>query len=232
MLTEQPAVYVENLSKSFRKRQILNNVNLSVPKGECYGIIGPNGSGKSTLLRCLTGLVRPNSGVVTVLGTEVFPARVSLPKGVGALIETPGFMGNMSGRNNLRFLMSISGKVDDKKIDKIMQTVGLDPYNPQKVRSYSTGMRQRLGIAQAILDEPELLLLDEPQHGLDPEGIIEIRELLRNFNRQGTTILMVSHQLEEIEELCRRVYRMHGGTLSEVKKAVTLDMQKDRGEPH
>jgi len=207
------AISVDRALKRFKSRVIIEQIHLTVPYGQFCGIVGANGSGKTTLLRCIAGLMIPNSGSISVLGQRLFPGPGTLPEGVGALIESPGFIGNLSGTKNLEFLLSLSSKRTQVDIASVLSSVGLSPGDRTKVRSYSLGMTQRLGIAQAIMEGPRLLLLDEPQYGLDPDGVLQIRNLLSQLHAKGTTIVMVSHQIDEVSALCDVVYEMRGGHL-------------------
>jgi ABC-2 type transport system ATP-binding protein len=190
-------------------------VSLQVPRGVRFGLLGPNGSGKTTLVRMLVGLVHATSGSIEVLG-EPMPARAAavLPQ-VGALVEGPAAWGNLSGRANLRLLDAAGrGRAGRRRIDAALEQVGLGGIDRRPVRAYSLGMRQRLGIAAALLREPALLLLDEPTNGLDPRGIHEMRDMLTSLNEAGTTVVLSSHLLSEVEALCTQVGVMDRGRLA------------------
>ena len=208
------ALETQDLSKRFGSRTAVDRLSLLVERGDIYGFLGPNGAGKSTTLRMLLGLVRPTSGVV----------RFPLPAGsweylrarsrVGAIIETPAFYDNFSGLRNLQLFASLSGGVQRKRVEQVLEIVGLRERQRDPVKVYSYGMRQRLGIAQALLPTPELIILDEPTNGLDPEGIKETRELIRRLRDEfNLTVLLSSHLLSEIEQLCNRVGIIHEGRL-------------------
>lgn len=215
MTTFEPtAVFVSAVSKSIRQRQILNNVNLKVATGEISGIYGPNGSGKSMLLRIISGLVLPDRGKVNVFGTEI-RRETEFPSSLGALIDGPGFLLDRSGKYNLELLASIRNIITSRRIIDVLEMVGLDPNDNRPVRTYSTGMRQRLGVAQAIMEHPRLLLLDEPTSALDNEGSQQIVNLLKNMQSQGVTIVTVSHKSSEINSLCGKIYKMQDGNLIE-----------------
>jgi ABC-2 type transport system ATP-binding protein len=208
------ALQTENLTKRFGARLAVDHLTIRVEKGDIYGFLGPNGAGKSTTLRMLLGLVRPTSGVIK------FPVRASnweylrARSRVGAIIETPAFYENFSGRRNLQLLSSLSGGVLRKRIEEVLEIVGLRDRAGDPVRTYSYGMRQRLGIAQALLPTPELIILDEPTNGLDPQGIQETRKLIRRLRDDfRLTVLLSSHLLTEIEQLCNRVGIIHEGRL-------------------
>ena len=206
------------LTKRYGDLRAVDEVDLDVRDGDVYGFLGANGSGKTTTVRMLLGLVLPTAGLVSVFG-EPMPARRRevLPR-IGALIEGPGAYPHLSGRTNLS-LLDASGpdrtprRLRRDRISEVLSEVGLDPGDPRPTRAYSLGMRQRLGLAAALLRRPSLLILDEPTNGLDPQGIQEIRELLLRLNRQGTTIFLSSHLLAEIEQMCTRIGVLDRGRL-------------------
>lgn len=206
-------VEIKHVTKRFKETTALKQVSLSVEKGAIYGIIGRNGSGKTVLFKCICGLLAVSEGEITVLGQTIGDG-LRVPKGVGAVIETPGFLPNASGYRNLFYLASLSGKPDRQKIRDVIAMVGLDPDSRKHVGKYSMGMRQRLGLAQAIMDDPELLILDEPMNGLDNQGTKQMRQLLIDFRSQGKTIILASHSQEDISTLCDVVYQMDAGVLS------------------
>ena len=208
------ALETRDLTKRFGSRTAVDRLSLRVERGDIYGFLGPNGAGKSTTLRMLLGLVRPTSGVVRFplpAGTwEYLRARSR----VGAIIETPAFYENISGRRNLQLLASLSGGVKKKRVEEVLEIVELSDRARDPVKVYSYGMRQRLGIAQALLPTPELIILDEPTNGLDPQGIQETRKLIRRLrDDMRLTVLLSSHLLTEIEQLCNRVGIIHEGRL-------------------
>lgn len=211
------AIKVEKVHKEIGGQKILDNITFEVPQGRIYGLIGRNGSGKTMLLRILCGLVRPTAGSVQVLREDIAQTG-EMPKQIGAIIESPGFLPQYSGLKNLKLLASIRREIDDKQIADTMRLVGLDPENKKTVRTYSLGMRQRLGIAQAIMERPRLLLLDEPTNGLDTEGVADLHRLLLQQREEGVAIVLASHNMEEISMLCDRVYRMERGQLREVEQ--------------
>jgi len=208
----ETVVHVKNVTVRMKNQVVLERINLQLDEGKIYGIIGRNGSGKTMLLRVLCGLVRPSEGEVWVLGREIGRAG-AFPDEVGAVIETPGFLPQYSGLKNLKLLASLRNRIDEDDIREAIRLVGLDPENKKPVRTYSLGMRQRLGLAQAIMEKPRLLLLDEPSNGLDQEGVRDLHILLRNLRSKGVTILLTSHSREEIETLCDAVYYMERGRL-------------------
>jgi ABC-2 type transport system ATP-binding protein len=201
-------------------------LDLSVPAGELYGVVGPNGAGKSTLIRLILGLVHPTGGELHVLGEA--PGGPALAR-VGALVEEPAFWAHLSARKNLEYLSRAAGSSTDARkrigrIEEVLGIVGLAGAAGTKVRAYSQGMRQRLGIALALLGEPELLVLDEPTNGLDPRGIVEVRTLLRSLSERGTTVVISSHLLREVGSMCDRVGVMSRGRL--VAEGSTEDLTR------
>ena len=208
------ALQTEYLTKRFGSRTAVDRLTMRVERGDIYGFLGPNGAGKSTTLRMLLGLVRPTSGVIK------FPVRGSnweylrARSRVGAIIETPAFYENFSGRRNLQLLASLSGGVQKKRVEEVLEIVELRDRARDPVKVYSYGMRQRLGIAQALLPTPDLIILDEPTNGLDPQGIQQTRNLIRRLRDDfRLTVLLSSHLLSEIEQLCNRVGIIHEGRL-------------------
>lgn len=205
-------IEVQNVVKRFRDQVVLKNVSISFEKGQIHGIVGRNGSGKTVLFKCICGLMHPEEGVILVNGKRV-GRDVDMPEDIGAIIEAPGFLPNYSGYKNLRFLANIRRKIGKKEILNVLKTVGLDSESRKHVGKYSLGMRQRLGIAQAIMEDPEILILDEPMNGLDNAGVQDIRALLLELKAQGKTILLASHNHEDIAALCDTVHEMDGGVL-------------------
>jgi ABC-2 type transport system ATP-binding protein len=212
-----PAVQTRGLSKRFRHQLAVDQVDLEVPRGAVYGFLGPNGSGKTTTIRMLLGLIRPTSGVSRVLG-EPIPERIShaLPR-VGSLVEGPAFHPYLSGRKNLLRLDAAdphaSHRSAGRRIDAALERVGLMPAAGKTFRAYSLGMRQRLAIAAALLQPRDLLVLDEPTNGLDPQGTREVRHLVSDLADDGATILISSHLLSEVEQICSHIGVMHAGKL-------------------
>lgn len=209
----ETCIEVQNAVKRFRDQVVLKNVSISFEKGQIHGIVGRNGSGKTVLFKCICGLMHPEEGVILVNGKRV-GRDVDMPEDIGAIIEAPGFLPNYSGYKNLRFLANIRRKIGKEEILNVLKTVGLDPESRKHVGKYSLGMRQRLGIAQAIMEDPEILILDEPMNGLDNAGVQDIRALLLKLKEQGKTILLASHNHEDIAMLCDTVHEMDGGILS------------------
>jgi ABC-2 type transport system ATP-binding protein len=201
-------VVTEHLTKRYGSRVVVDDLSLRIPRGRVYGFLGPNGAGKTTTLRMLVGLVRPTSGTATVLGR---PAGSSATE-VGALIEGPGFYPYLSGRDNLRVLSRYAGAPPDR-VERVLGTVDLLERADDRFSTWSLGMKQRLGVAAALLKDPELVVLDEPTNGLDPAGITEMRQLLRTLTGQGRTVLLSSHLLGEVQQVCDRVAVVSGGRL-------------------
>ncbi|MEX2394749.1 MAG: ATP-binding cassette domain-containing protein [Actinomycetota bacterium] len=211
------AITVSGLRKSFRRRLrgrtlAVDDLDLEVPTGGVYGFLGPNGSGKTTTIRCLLGLVRPDEGACTVLGRDVPRALPNIVRQVGSMVETPTFFGGFSGRRNLELLARSTG-VPVGRIDPVLERVGLGARGDDRFRTYSLGMKQRLGLAAVLLKDPELLVLDEPANGLDPAGLKEVRELLRSLADEGRTVFLSSHLLHEVQAICDSVAIVARGRL-------------------
>jgi len=201
------------LTKRYGQREVaVEDLDLTVRRGEVYGFLGPNGAGKTTTLRMLLGLIHPTSGTATVLG-EAPGAPAGLSR-VGALVESPAFYPYLSGRDNLTGMARLSGTRDPKgRVQTVLKQVGLEQRGKDKFKKYSLGMKQRLGVAAALLKEPELLILDEPTNGLDPKGMAEMRDLIRSLGRGGKTVLLSSHLMGEVEQICDRVGVIRRGKL-------------------
>lgn len=205
MQKENSIIKAQNIHKRFGHKVVLTDLDFELSAGQICAICGPNGSGKSVFLRILTGLMFPSSGQVSVFDQRI-GQDVEFPSSTGALIDHPGFLWNESGRRNLLLLAKISGKATPEKIDETLRFVGLDPTDRKPFKTYSIGMRQRLGLAQAIMEDPNLLILDEPTAGLDFDGQREIYEYLIELRKQGKTILITSHSQGEIKLLCDRAF--------------------------
>ena len=201
-----------HVTKKFGQELILKEVNLTLEQGRVYGIVGNNGSGKTVLMKCICGFLIPTTGLIQVFGSSI-GQDVDFPESLGVIIETPGFLTNLTGRKNLEILAGMRRKIGPVEIQQVLEKVGLDPALKKPVANYSLGMRQRLGIAQAIMEDPKLLILDEPFNGLDKHGVGEIRKLLLELKEEGKTILLASHNEEDIRILCDEVYEMDGGVL-------------------
>src|SRR5579864_8069090 len=202
----------------------VNSVDMSVRRGEVYGFLGPNGAGKTTTLRMLVGLIRPTSGMATVAGHS--PGDPAGLKRIGSLIESPGFYPYLSGRENLRVVADLAG-VDQKRVNEVLDIVELTSRAHRKFGTYSTGMKQRLGVAAALLKDPELLILDEPTNGLDPQGMAEMRKLIKDIGQGDRTVLLSSHLLGEVEQICDRVGVISNGRL--VTQSTVQDLLGEEG---
>ena len=209
-------IKVDNVIKKFGSEIALNNVSIEFERGKIYGIVGRNGSGKTVLFKTIIGFLKPTSGRIIVDGREI-GRDTDFADHIGIIIETPGFLSSYSGYKNLEYLASIKNIIGKKEIKESMERVGLDPNSKKKVGKYSLGMRQRLGIAQAIMENPDILILDEPMNGLDNQGVKEVREILLNLKEEGKSIILASHNKEDIEALCDEVYEMDHGKLTEKK---------------
>ena len=206
-MDEMSGIIVEHVYKSFGMEQILTDVSMKVLPGKIFGIVGNNGSGKTVLMKCICGFLQPDSGIVRVNGRIVGKA-CDFPEDLGVIIETPGFLPNLTGYQNLKILASLKGIIGKKEIQEVLLQVGLDSDMRKPVGKYSLGMRQRLGIAQAIMEKPKVLILDEPFNGLDKIGVGHMRDLLQELKGQGKAILLASHNAQDIEVLCDEVHDM------------------------
>jgi ABC-2 type transport system ATP-binding protein len=202
-------IVAQGLTKDFSGLTAVDHLDLEIPRGGVVGFVGPNGSGKSTTIRMLLGLITPTSGRAEVLGVSIsHPSKYA--GRVGALIESPSFLPSLSGTSNLRSLAALRG-LPRSRVEEVLDVVGLKGRGDDLVKTYSLGMKQRLGIAAALLPDPELLILDEPTNGLDPAGIVEVRTLLQTLGDEGRTLLFVSHQAKEALQLCRRAIWLEQG---------------------
>ncbi len=206
-------IEVRGLSLTIGKTAILNDVTVSLEAGKIHGLIGRNGSGKTMLMKCICGFIRPTRGEVVVDGKRV-GKDVDFPEKMGIIIETPGFIPYYSGYKNLKLLAGLRNKIGREEIIQAMERTGLDPKLKRHVKKYSLGMRQRLGLAQAIMEDPDILILDEPMNGLDKDGVEDMRRYLIDLREQGKTILIASHSSEDISVLCDAVYEMEKGVLA------------------
>lgn len=213
---QENIIQIKGLHKHFKEAKILNDINVDFEKGKIHGIIGRNGSGKTLLIKCICGFMPATSGSITVAG-QVIGRDVDIPKNIGIIIETPGFLPNYSGYQNLKFLAKIRHTIGREAILQTLETVGLDPDSKKHVGKYSLGMRQRLGIAQAIMEGPDILILDEPMNGLDKQGLSDMRKLFLSLREQGKTILLASHSAEDIDILCDTVYEIDRGYLNRIR---------------
>lgn len=210
-------IEVINVNKSFKGEQVLKDINLELYDNKIYGFVGRNGSGKSVLFKLICGYMHPDSGKVIVQGKEV-GKDVDFPENLGALIENPGFLWHESGLENLAYLAKITRKISKEEVKAAIESVGLSPDSKKHVGKYSLGMKQRLGIAQAIMEDPDILVLDEPMNGLDDSGMEDMRKLIMEFRKPGKIVLIASHNKDDISILCDKVFRMTKGQLEEQEK--------------
>lgn len=211
------AISVQNVSKDFGQEHVLKSVSREFEKGKIHGIVGNNGSGKTVLMKCICGFLIPTEGTVIVNGKRV-GKDVDFPPDLGIIIETPGFLPNLTGVKNLEILASLNKKIGLSEIADAIRRVGLDPHMKKTVGKYSLGMRQRLGIAQAIMENPNLLILDEPLNGLDKHGVAEMRKLIKGLKGEGKTVLLASHNQGDIDELCDTVCEMDAGVMTIIRE--------------
>ncbi len=216
------------LSKSYGSRKAVDGLDLEVSRGELFGFLGPNGAGKTTTIRMVLGLIAPSAGSVEILGREVRRNRSRVLPRVGALVESPALYGYLSGRDNLRAVGDLLGGLPRGRIDEVIEIVALAGREKDRVRTYSLGMKQRLGLAMALLNDPDLLILDEPGNGLDPAGIVEMRDLLRRLSAEGKTVFISSHVLSEVQQICSRVAIIDQGRL--IRVAPVAELLETHGE--
>lgn len=209
-------IIVDDVSLVIKKKIVLNNVSLELNYGEICGLIGSNGSGKTMLMKCICGFLKPTKGKV-VVQDQIIGSDIDYIKDAGIIIENPGFIPYYSGFKNLKTLADINRKINREKIEDVMRLLGLNPQLHISVSKYSLGMRQRLGIAQAIMENPSILILDEPMNGLDKDGLTHVRELLLELRKEGKCILLTSHNQEDISMLCDKIYEMENGELKKIK---------------
>lgn len=210
------AISVRGVTKRFGEETVLSEVSHDFEEGRIHGIVGNNGSGKTVLMKCICGFLLPTKGRIFV-GYKQVGKDCDFPDDIGIIIETPGFLPNLSGMKNLQVLASLRRKIGDEAIRDTIRRVGLDPRMKKPVGKYSLGMRQRLGIAQAIMENPSILILDEPLNGLDKSGVADMRALIKGLRGAGKTILLASHNQADIDELCDTVCEMDAGCLSVVR---------------
>lgn len=209
---------IEHLTKKIKDKTVLSDINVTMEQGSIHGLYGHNGSGKTMLLRAISGLIRPTGGSVSVFG-QVIGKDTSFPDSMGLIIENVGFWPYYTGMENLRVLTAIKKQIGEKEIRGAILRVGLDPDDKRPYRKYSLGMKQRLGIAQAVMEQPELILLDEPTNALDDDGIKLVHTILREEKERGATILLASHNKDDLRLLCDRQFHMNGGRLQEGEAA-------------
>ncbi len=205
-------IKIKNLSKTYKNEQVIKPLELELKENKIYGIVGRNGSGKTVLMKMICGLTIPTTGTIEIDG-DIIGEDIDFPRSIGIIIETPGFISYQSAFSNLKRLAVIQNKIDDNDICTAIEKVGLDPKSKKRVGKYSLGMRQRLGIAQAIMENPKILMLDEPMNGLDNEGVEDIRNLLLSMKNEERIIIITSHNKEDIEVLCDEVFEMNKGEI-------------------
>lgn len=210
-----PYIEINHVTKKFGEDTVLSDINVAMEQGQVYGISGNNGSGKTVLMKCICGFLPVTEGTIRVNG-KIIGTEIDFPERIGVIIETPGFLGNLSGMRNLKILAGLKGQIEEPEIRAALKKAGLDPDLKKSVSKYSLGMRQRLGIAQAIMENPDFMILDEPFNGLDKDGVKDIRRLLLELKDQGKTILLASHNSEDIRILCDKVYEMDGGRIQNI----------------
>lgn len=209
-------ISIESVGKRFKDQLVLNRISMEISKGEICGLIGRNGSGKTVLFKCICGFLKPTYGKIFVRNKEV-GKDIDIPGDMGVIIDSPGFLNQYSGYRNLELLATLQKKIGKSDIIKTLQLVGLGGAESKKVGKYSMGMRQRLAIAQAIMEEQDILILDEPMNGLDKQGVEEVRELFLKLKNTGYTILLASHNQEDINVLCDTVYEMDNGNIKKIR---------------
>jgi ABC-2 type transport system ATP-binding protein len=226
--SQEVVLRTKQLTKQYGKRLAVDNLNLEVRRGDILGFLGPNGAGKTTTIRMALGLIAPTSGSVEVLGRDIATHGAEILPRVGALVETPALYLYMSGRDNLRAVGAVLGGVPEARIDAVLEQVGLRDRDRDRVKTYSLGMKQRLGVAIALLQDPELLVLDEPANGLDPAGIVEMRDLMRRLASEGKTVFISSHVLTEVQQICTRVAIINLGRL--ITDSTVDELLRGQGE--
>jgi len=209
-------IKLEQVTKGYQGNPLFADVDLTIQKGDIVGITGPNGSGKSVLFKMICGFIHPDAGTITVRNEQLGPTR-RFPENVGVIIDRPGYIAHKSGFENLKQLAAIRKVITDADIEQAMRTVGLQPGNRQRVKQYSLGMKQKLAIAQAIMEQQDILILDEAFNALDHESVLRLRELLLSFKKEGKTIILTSHNQQDIDALCDSVYRINQGRLEVVE---------------
>ncbi|WP_074042225.1 ABC transporter ATP-binding protein [Desnuesiella massiliensis] len=220
---------VNNLTKYFGKRKVINEISLKVQKGDIYGFLGQNGSGKTTTIRMLLNLIHSDGGTIKIKNFDVKKDFRKAIESVGAIVETPKFYSYLSGRKNLELMANLVPNIDEDRVEQVLEMVGLLNRAKDKVKTYSLGMKQRLGVANALLNNPELIILDEPTNGLDPQGMKEIREMIVDLSKnQNITFFISTHLLHEVEQICNRVSILHQGSIvieGEVKDLLNKDFE-------
>lgn len=217
-------IEIQNATRKFGTKRAVDNVTLSIKPGERWGILGPNGSGKTTLIQLILGFLKTSEGTILIDGMPVWPNRYTLRRRIGALIEIPLLYPALSAKDNLLFFARFTG-ADTSKIESLLKMVHLDPEERKPFSTFSLGMKQRLGIALALLNDPELLIFDEPTNGLDPEGIVQIREIIKNLTKAGKSVILCSHLLPEVEQICESVAILQNGKVLAERKVNELNQK-------
>ncbi|MGL4761982.1 MAG: ABC transporter ATP-binding protein [Sarcina sp.] len=206
-------IELKDISKEFKNHKVLENVNISFENGKIYGLIGRNGSGKSVLMKVISGLILPNKGKI-MIDDEIYNGK--FPKDLGILFDEVGMLPHLSAFENLKLLASIRNKIDDKTIRDFIEVFGLDGHDKRKIKDYSLGMKQKVGIVSALMEDPNLILLDEPMNGMDEESVKELREILISLKNKNKIIIITSHNKEDIEILCDEVYKVNAGAVLKI----------------
>lgn len=217
---------VNNVSKQYKNGRGIKNFDFSIEEGDVVGLLGPNGSGKTTCMKVISGICNADEGTVKIFGTDIDEDREAAMRNVGCLIELPAIYGYMSAKKQLMMHAKLYNDIDENRVDEVLKLVGLDMYGKDKTARFSLGMKQRLGLASALLSNPKFIILDEPINGLDIEGIVEIREIITNLSKKGVTFLISSHIASELEKVCNKVAVVHQGELLEfetVKSALEFN---------
>lgn len=220
-------IEIKHLTKKFGDVSVVDDISMTFEHGMIYGLVGRNGSGKTMLMKHILGFVHATAGSILVDGKEI-GKDIDLPQNIGAIIENPGFLPEYSGMKNLKLLAMIRGRIGREEVQQAMHMVGLDPASKKHVGKYSLGMKQRLGIAQALMEDPEILLLDEPMNGLDNEGVREIREILLQQKEKGKILVIASHNKEDIDVLCDEIFYLDKGKV--IRHSVKTDNRREAEE--
>lgn len=215
-------IEVRNAVRKFGNKSAVDDISLKIGPGERLGILGPNGSGKTTLIQLILGFLKLTSGTIDIDGQPVWPNRFAVRHRIGSLIEIPLLYPALSARDNLLFFARLT-RLDTSKVDKLLETVHLDPAEKKAFSTFSLGMKQRLGIALALMNDPELLIFDEPTNGLDPEGIVQVRGILKEINRMGKSVILCSHLLPEVEHICDTVAILQNGKVLATRNVTDLN---------
>lgn len=220
-------IEIKHLTKKFGDVSVVDDISMTFEHGMIYGLVGRNGSGKTMLMKHILGFVHATAGSILVDGKEI-GKDIDLPQNIGAIIENPGFLPEYSGMKNLKLLAMIRGRIGREEVQQAMHMVGLDPASKKHVGKYSLGMKQRLGLAQALMEDPEILLLDEPMNGLDNEGVREIREILLQQKEKGKILVIASHNKEDIDVLCDEIFYLDKGKV--IRHSVKTDNRREAEE--